>query len=155
MTDLLPLLVEYRAGLEAEIAMLRHLGALAAREREASADPHLDGLESLTEARDRVMATLVSIESQLKPIRDALVAAKAQLAHLEEFQQVAALHREAAALAEEVVAADTESLEALREAEQSRRLAVESLEKGEFTLAAYRRVVMPSLASATLVNRKG
>lgn len=155
MTDLLPLLTEYRAGLEAEIAMLRHLVALADREQETAATRAFEGLDALTDARDRVMATLVSVESQLKPVRALLLEARDRLSHLEEFTQVVALHREAAALAEQVVAVDAQSMAALREAESARRLAAESIEKGESTLAAYRRVVMPTLANATLVNRKG
>jgi hypothetical protein len=155
VTALLPLLVEYRAGLEAELAMLRQLAALSARQREQTVGQRLDDLDQITDARERAMATLVSIESQLHPIRHALVESREQLQSLPEFQQVVALHREAAALAESVVAADGESLAALREAELARRLAADTLEKSESTLAAYRRVVMPDLASATLVNRQG
>jgi hypothetical protein len=155
VTALLPMLVEYRAGLEAELALLRQLAALSAREREQTVGQRLDDLDQITDARERVMATLVSIESQLRPIRQALVESREQLLGLPEFHQVVALHREAAALAESVVAADGESLAALREAELARRLAADALEKSESTLAAYRRVVMPDLASATLVNRQG
>ena len=43
----------------------------------------------------------------------------------------------------------------LKNAEQARHLAAQTLEQGESTLAAYRRVVKPTLASATLVNRRG
>jgi hypothetical protein len=46
-------------------------------------------------------------------------------------------------------------LQALRNAEHARRLAAQTLEQGESTLAAYRRVVTPALESATLVNRRG
>ena len=50
---------------------------------------------------------------------------------------------------------DQESLEALKEAERARRFVARALEQGESTLAAYRRVVSPTLTGATLVNRKG
>jgi hypothetical protein len=43
----------------------------------------------------------------------------------------------------------------LREGELARRFAQDTLDQGETTLAAYRRVVNPPLANATLVNRKG
>lgn len=155
MTDLLPMLTEYRAGLEAEIAMLRHLVALADREHETASTRAFEELDALTDTRDRVMATLVTVESQLRPLRAQLLEARDRLSHLEEFQHVVALHREAAALAEQVVAVDAQSMSALREAETARRLAADSIEKGESTLAAYRRVVVPDLANATLVNRKG
>jgi len=155
VTDFLPLIAEYRAGLEAEMAMLRHLAGLAAREREVTAARQLDVLDELTDVRERVMATLVTIESQLRPIRQALAEARPHLARLEEFKEVADLHQQAAALVGEIVASDEQSMAALRQAEHARRFAAESLEKGESTLAAYRRVVMPALPNATLVNRRG
>lgn len=155
MTRLLPLMTEYRAGLEAEIAMLRRLAALAASERDATEAGQTDTLHDISDARDRVMASLVAIESQMKPIRLTLFEARERLRHLDQFAELSALHKEAAALASEIMANDEHSLAALQEAEHARRLAAESLEKGESTLAAYRRVVMPSLASATLVNRRG
>jgi hypothetical protein len=54
-----------------------------------------------------------------------------------------------------VLTVDEGSLEALKEAELARRVAAQALEQGESTLAAYRRVVTPTLKSATLVNRRG
>jgi uncharacterized protein YhaN len=154
VTERLRLVTEYRAGLEAEIALLRHLATLATREREITESRRLDALAELTDARDQVMAALVSLEAGLRPVRHALREAT-ELAHLPEYRELAALHQEAARLAEHILTADTESLAALRDAETARRCAAESLEKGESTLAAYRRVVMPTLANATLVNRRG
>jgi hypothetical protein len=43
----------------------------------------------------------------------------------------------------------------LREAEIARRFAAQAIEAGENTLAAYRRVVAPPLASASLLNKRG
>ena len=154
MSERLRLVTEYRAGLEAEIALLRHLATLAAREREVTESERLDALDGITDARDQVMAALVSLEATLRPIRQALHGLGNAL-HGPDILELTALHHEAAALAEEILAADAHSLAALREAELARRFAAESLEKGESTLAAYRRVVMPSLTSATLVNRRG
>ena len=154
MSELARLLIDYRAGLEAEIALLRHLAGLAVKERELTEARRLDALDEITDARDRVMTTLVTLEAQLKPLREVL-RAREDVPHLQEFDGLAALHAEAAALAAHIVATDAHSIAALQEAELARRFAAESLEKGESTLAAYRRVVMPSLASATLVNRRG
>ena len=154
--DLRPAVSEYRAGLEAEIAMLHQLAALAAREREVTAATgSLLALEEISDARDQVMASLVAVESQLKPIRRQLLESIDRTRSIEGFQALAALHRQAAALAAEIVAADDHSLAALREAELARQFAAESLGKSETTLAAYRRVVTPPLANATLVNRRG
>jgi hypothetical protein len=88
-------------------------------------------------------------------VRHTLAGAREQLAHLPAFREVVELHRQAVALVEEVVRTDDQSRIALRDAELARRSAADSLERSESTLAAYRRVVMPSVAAATLVNRKG
>jgi hypothetical protein len=154
VSERLRLITEYRAGLEAEIALLRHLATLAERERELTHSAHVGSLDDVTDARDQVMAALVSLEAGLKPIRLDL-RHPGELALLPEYRELSALHEEAAALAQEILAADEHSLTALRDAELARRFAAESIEKGESTLAAYRRVVVPALASATLVNRRG
>lgn len=101
------------------------------------------------------MASLVAIESELKPLRDTLVSHRIMLARTPAFIEVAALHDEAAQLVAEILAADERSLEALKEAESTRRFAQQAIDKGENTLAAYRRVLTPKLAQATLVNRRG
>jgi hypothetical protein len=153
--DLGPVVAEYRAGLEAEIAMLNQLAALADREREMTAAATLSSLDDISDARDRIMASLVAVESQLKPIRRRLLESLDVIRTLDGFAELAALHREAAGLAAQIVATDDQSLASLREAELARRFAAESLGKSETTLAAYRRVVTPPLANATLVNRRG
>ena len=153
--DLLPLVTQYRAGLEAEIALLQRLTALAEREREVTASGSLAALNEISDARDGVMASLVAVEAQLTPVRNVLVTARERLAGSEAFEELTALHKEAADLASSIMTADSHSMASLREAELARRFAQESLDQGESTLAAYRRVVNPQLANATLVNRRG
>ena len=149
------LLVQYRAALEAQITLLHHLLTLAARGRsQANADRPSD-LNDVIDERERLMGTLVSLESEIQPIRNRIAGARHQLSHLAEFREIVELHRQAVALVEEVVQTDDQSRLALRDAELARRATAESLEKGESTIAAYRRVVMPSVTGATLVNRKG
>jgi hypothetical protein len=153
LTELAPLLTQYRAALEAQIALLRQLGALADRGCEAARQT--DDLNAVTDERERVMTILVRLESEILPVRRTLAAARDQLGHLREFREIVELHREAAALVEAVVRTDDRSRQALRDAELARRAAADDVEKTSSTLAAYRRVVMPSVASATLVNRRG
>jgi hypothetical protein len=153
--ELAPLIAQYRAGLEAELTMLRRLASLALTERQVTSEGAYRSLDEISDARDRAMASLVAVESELKPVRRALVAARDRLIDTPEFQELAALHKDAAALAAEIVATDDQSLQSLREAELARKFAAESLEKGETMLAGYRRVVTPSLENATLVNRRG
>lgn len=153
--DLPPLMAQYRAGLEAEMALLHRLELLSARERELSEDGELDALPPIVDLRDSVMASLVRIEYELKPVRLALADVRETLTEDPDFQDLMALHREAATMVAAVMTSDEASMIALKEAEQARRMAARALEQGESTLAAYRRVVAPRLAGATLLNRKG
>lgn len=155
MSELLHCIADYRAGLEAQILLLRHLMALSTREREVAASGGLGALDEIIDAREQVMATLAALETHQKPIRRALHDRQQTVVHMQEFKELSLLHQAAGALAEEILAVDGDSLTALREAEIARRAAAESIEKGESTLAAYRRVVMPSPVSAKLLNRKG
>jgi hypothetical protein len=153
--DLLPVIAQYRAGLDAEMALLHRLEMLSERQREATTSHDVAALERVTDQRGRVMANLVAIEHELRPIRLMLLEHREALRGNTEFEEVAALHKEAAALVTAIVSSDRESLGALKEAELARRFAARAVEQGESTLAAYRRVVLPPLAGATLVNRKG
>lgn len=153
--ELLALLADYRAGLDAEITLLRRLESLSVRQRELTRSGDLEGLPDITDARDQVMTGLVLIEHELIPIRLALVAHQAALKRVGGFREVAELHDQAAALITDIVLADTTSLAALKDAERGRREAAQALGQGESTLAAYRRVVSPPPAGAALVNRTG
>jgi hypothetical protein len=153
--DLLPLMDQYRAGLEAEMTLLHKLEAAAQRQRAASQQADLHALGLVSDERDRLMASLVRIEHELKPVRLALLDAREALEERPEFQSLVILHRQAADLVTTIVGHDRDSLSALHEAELARRFAARALEQGENTLAAYRRVVAPQLAAAPLVNRKG
>jgi uncharacterized protein YhaN len=156
MTDDLPVLVEqYRAGLEAEMTLLHRLETLSVQQQESSTAADFDALNAVSEVRDRVMAGLVTIEHELRPIRMVLLQLRSELDAVPHFQDVAALHREAAALVEKIVTTDRQSLDALKRAEQARRFAAQALDHGRSTLAAYRRVVAPPLPGATLVDKKG
>jgi len=153
--DVHALIAQYRAGLEAEIALLHRLEAIARRQREEGEAGDLEALGRLLDQRDRVTAGLVAVEHELKPIRAALVAHRSTLGEVPAFKDVAALHTEAVRLIEVIVSTDRNSLAALEHAELARRFAAQSLAQGESTLAAYRRIVAPRLPGATLVDRKG
>ena len=153
--DLDEVLREYRAGLEAEMALLHRLERLDTTRHDAASHTGVIDLAALADEREKVMATLVSIEHTLKPMRAQLVDARPTLQGEAAFQEVAALHQKAADLVARILARDSQSLQALKDAEQARRFAAESMEKGESTLAAYRRVVAPPLEGARIVNRRG
>ena len=157
MTDpaLAALIAQYHAGLEAELALLDRLEGIAGRQREASETRDMDALQAATDERDRAMGVLVVIEHELKPIRLSLLEKREALTQLPEFEAVAALHQHAAARIAAILAGDSKALEALKDAEQARRFAARTIEQGESTLAAYRRVVAPALSHASLFNRRG
>lgn len=154
--DRLPQLVtQYRAGLEAEMTLLRRLEALACEQRRASESGDMEALAAASDQRDTVMAGLVRIEHELKPVRKVLHENRRTLEPLPAFRDVKALHDAAAALIDRVVNDDRNSLDALKQAERARRFAVQALEQGESTLAAYRRVVAPEVPGASILDRKG
>ena len=153
--DLVQLIAQYRAGLEAEMVLLHRLEGVAARQRHASEQADLEALALVSDDRDRLMASLVRLEHELKPVRLMLLEGRAAIDQTPEFQDLVVLHRQAADLVAAIVGHDRDSLGALHEAELARRFAARALEQGENTLAAYRRVLAPVLAGATLVNRKG
>jgi hypothetical protein len=153
--ELAAMLAEYRAGLDAEMKLLRRLEAIAIQQREASRGGDLERLSTVSDQRDTAMASLVTLEHQLRPIRQQIAQHQAELAGNTTYEEVAARHRDAKAKVEEIVSWDRESIEALKKAEIARSFAARTLEKGESTLAAYRRVVAPTMVAPTLVNKKG
>lgn len=153
--ELVPLVEQYRAGLDAELMLLHRLHAISVEQRRTSETGSAAEMQVTVDNRDRVMATLVTVEHELKGLRQQLVTFREYLGGLPAFQEIVALHKQAADLVADIVAVDQDSIQALKSAEQARHVAAQALEQGESTLAAYRRVVTPTLASATLVNRRG
>ena len=149
------MVAEYRSGLEAEVALLRQIDSLSMRQQEATLTGDYAALRAIHERREAVMANLVSVEHELKPLRAELAAQREMLQHSAQFQEVAARHAEAAEMVRRIIASDGESLRALQDAELARRAAAAATERGETTLHAYRRVIAPTISNATLVNRKG
>jgi hypothetical protein len=153
--DFQPLIAEYRAGLDAELALLRQLESLAAGQQVATADDDPAAMRSISDERERVMTTLVSLEHDLQPVRATLAEQRERLQDSPTFRSVSTLHNQAAAMVSRILASDEESLRALQDAEHARRDAVNAMERGETTLQAYRRVVAPPSSNATLVDRRG
>ena len=153
--QLVHLIDQYRAGLEAEIAILHQLAEAAHRQGVNSGNGDADGFHKVADERDRLMQGLVTIEADMRPVRAKLSACREQASRLAGFADVASLHRDAAHLAAGILSTDQQSLRSLADAEVARRSAVAGIERGETTLAAYRRVLTPPLSSPTLVDRRG
>jgi len=148
-------LAQYRAGLEAEIALLEHLALVAGRQRSVTARRDFEQFGVEGDERDRLTRALVTVEDGLQTVRARLGAARDRTASLDGYSDVVALRQRAAALVARILATDEESMQSLADAELARRAAVASLEQGETTLAAYRRVLTPKLGHASLVDRRG
>lgn len=144
----------YGAGLEAELALLRRLDQLAAGQHDALGADDIGRLAGIGDEREAVMASLVEIEHQIKPLRELLACRLEEAAAIPGFADVVTLHRTAGRLVSNIMSADRGTIEGLREAEGRRRLAAQTVEKGATTLAAYRRVVAPPTRSA-IVDTKG
>jgi hypothetical protein len=153
--DLVRLIEQYRAGLEAELTLLHQLETVASRQREASHAPDYRALEHAADERDRLMRGLVMVEEGVRDVRKTLSEFRQTASRLPGYETVAALHREASQLVARILSTDRQSLTALADAELARRSAVAGLERGETTLAAYRRVLAPPVASAAIVDRRG
>jgi uncharacterized protein YhaN len=153
--ELLEAVAEYQQGLTAELHLLGQVTSLARSQRAASGSHDAAALEATAERRAALMAALVELEQELRPVRAALARERDAVTLLPTFREVARLHREAEALVGEILTTDRATVRALAEAEGARRLAAHALDTGEATLAAYRRVVTPAPGSAGLVDRRG
>jgi hypothetical protein len=149
-------LASYGAGLEAEVSLLHRLEEQAVKQRAATAGGEPPSvIDAIAQTRDRLMAGLLEIESQLRPLR-ALIAAHRDLAATRPaFPQASSFHRIASALVQGILGADGETLAALRAADAARQQAARALETGGTTLAAYRRVIAPPSTNASLVDERG
>jgi hypothetical protein len=147
-------LATYAAGLEAELSILHQIERLSAAQNRATADHDVDQLHRIADERDRLMSGLVRVESQISPSRQVLFEYRPVAAGMPGFENVAALHRKASDLVTAIMHSDQETMASLREAETARRTASQTLEAGEHTLAAYRRVLSPTSSGPSLVDRK-
>lgn len=153
--DATRLLEQYRAGIEAELSLLQQLSRIAQSQRDVTAAANFQAFSRVSDQRDAIMRSLITIEGGLKTVRQQLTAHRGVAAGLSGYAEVVARHREASDLVNAILATDQESISALADAELARRSAMASLERGESTLAAYRRVLSPPVTNAKLVDKLG
>jgi len=149
------LLAQYRAALDAQLSLLGQLEAVAARQREQTDARDFERLAVLSDERDRLTRSLVTIEQGLADVRQRLSASRAQVMAMPEFAEVVERRRTAADRVAKILETDRESLKCLADAELARRAALAHLERGGTTLAAYRKVLTPPASNATLLDRRG
>ena len=148
------LLHQYRAGLDAELALLRQLEQLASRQRDLTDVRDLDAFGGVGDERERVTSNLLAIEETLRVTRDALKSEGAPVRALPDYSSVADLHRRVSDLVARILDTDKESLQILADADRVRRAALAGLQRGESTLKAYRRTLAPATEPSALVNNR-
>jgi hypothetical protein len=148
-------LTAYAAGLDAEMGLLQQVAALAADQRHASSDGDLDALAGLADRRAALMTALAEVESRIQPLRRLIIESLPHVTTRPGFGPAQARHREAQALVGRIAASDLRLVDELQAALVDRRQLAQALETGGATLAAYRRVLAPTIASAELVDRLG
>jgi hypothetical protein len=149
------LLEQYRAAVDAQLALLAQLEIVAARQREETDARNFERLAVASDERDRLTRSLVTIEQGLTDVRRQLAAAKQEVLAMPAFAEVVERRRRAAELVAGILDTDRESLKTLADAEIARRAALAHLERGGTTLAAYRKVLTPPASNAALVDRRG
>ena len=145
----------FAAGLIQEIALLEQLQVAAVEQRVTSESRDFDRFATVSAERDRLTRALLDVESQLGETRllvmPVLEAEPETAAHAE----VLELCGRSSALVTEILRCDREAMKLLADAEVARRAALNSLETGETTLAAYRRVLSPSETHAGILDQRG
>lgn len=154
-TSLDDALAAYAAGLDRQIGCLRQVEALAAEQRAAWGRNDLLPLGALATRRAALMHDLAAIEAQVAPVRDRLLVEPIRARQRPGFAAVDARRREAQALIERLMAADRAFLADLEGSVQTRRREAQDLDTGGATLAAYKRVVFPTVHSAGLIDSRG
>lgn len=146
---------QYRSGLETAVSLLHRLVSVASRQKERTTARDFDRLAAEADIRDEITRALVAIEPSLREVKMALASDPNAASRLPGYEEVIALRQTASDLVAQILKTDEESMHALADAELARRAALASLECGEATLAAYRRVLNPPLAGASLLNLRG
>src|ERR1044071_4378966 len=108
-SPLVALIEQYRAGLEAEIVILRRLEVTAARQREATASQDHKALHRAADDRDSLMAALVNIEGELRIVRQTLSRSREEARQLPGYAEAVRLHGEAIVLVLGILRTDEES----------------------------------------------
>lgn len=153
--ELARLIEEYAAGLEAQLRLLGQLDAIATRQRDITLVKDYVAFNKASEPREDLTNALLAIEERIKPIRERLAEHRREASSLPAYDRVVALYKDAQDRITRILATDQESLRVMTEAEAARRLALAGIGQGELTLAAYRKVLAPPVASATLINGRG
>lgn len=151
--DLETVLADYRTGLDAELALLAQLEQVAIRQHALPQPAPPEPLTGLALERERHLTALTALEQQVQPLRQHIATHLTDARQSPGFAGIAERHRRASDLVARILHLDDESLDVLTRADTERRAAAHSLETGEATLAAYRRILQQP--SAGLFTQRG
>ena len=146
---------EFRRGLEAELALLRQLRAVAGQQRAVSDGHDFDRFQAVSDERDRLTRSLLAVEQDLAVTRATIGGLRDEASGIPMYGTILALRQVSTDLINEILACDQDAMKALADAELARRAALASLERGDITLAAYRRVLAPPTSNANLLDSRG
>lgn len=146
---------EFRRGLEAELALLRQLQAVAGAQRAVTDVGDFDRFQAISDERDRLTRSLLAIDQGLAVTRATLGGLRDEASGIPVYGAILALRQASTDLVNEILACDQAAMKALADAELARRAALASLERGDITLAAYRRVLAPPTTNASLLDSHG
>jgi hypothetical protein len=147
-------LATYQVGLDREIATLLDVEALASEQRLALGRDDLTAIGGLAVRRAALMHRLADIETELAPVRAVLLANPETRRH-PRFAAAEARGRQAQAVVRRLLDGDRSFLLDLETTLEERRREAHDLGAGGVGLAAYRRVAVPAMAAANLLDRRG
>ena len=145
----------YTAGLEAQLALLRQVETLAAEQRATWLRDELLPLGSLATRRAALMHELAAVEARIAPLLYRLRTDLERALRTPGYDAAEARRQETRTAIFRLMAADRKFLTDLETSLDTRRREAHALDTGNATLAAYRRVVVPAVASAHLVDQRG
>ena len=153
LDDALP---AYAAGLEAEMEILRQVESLAHTQRAMFGRGELVDLAGIATRRAELMHQLAAVETRLEPWRTRIVANLTTARRSPAFPAAESRGQDVQALVRRLMDHDRRLLTDLETTLEERRREVHDLDTGGATLAAYRRVVAPSVAHAGgLIDSRG
>jgi hypothetical protein len=148
------LLATYTAVLEREIATLVDIEALAGEQRVAIGRDDLIAVGGLAVRRAALMDRLGDLEIELGSLRVRL-AAEPRVSHQAGYRDAEQRGGDVRAIARRVLDGDRILLRDIEAAVEARRREAHDLDTGGVTLAAYRRVVLPTAAPSGLLDQRG
>jgi hypothetical protein len=145
----------YSTGLDAQMVILEQVEALAAEQRAVWSRNELLPLGALATRRAALMHELAAVEARLVPLHDRLRSDLERALRTPGYGVAENRRQEARTLIHRLMAADRRFLADLETSLESRRRESHNIDTGNATLAAYRRVVVPAVASAGLFDQRG